>query len=192
MKIYKELSKIQKALKCNKGQKNTFGNYDYRSIEDILEGYKKVDSDSAIILSDEIVVIGDRFYVKATATLVLGDEKLSNTAYARESDSKKGMDVAQVTGSSSSYARKYALAGLFAIDDTKDADSHDNSQQPQARQQQKQPILKALQPIHAEIKKLTDKLSTADNDLYISLGVNPSWNKESCEGCLAYLKNLAK
>ena len=125
------LSKIQSLLKAPKGQFNKFGNYKYRSCEDILEAAKPVLSefDMSITLSDEIVCVADRVYVKATATLCHDDGKIAaqTTAYAREALTKKGMDESQITGSSSSYARKYALNGLLAIDDTKDADTRDNT-----------------------------------------------------------------
>ena len=119
------LSEIQRALKAPKGQHNSFGNYSYRSCEDILEAVKPLLGDLVLTLSDEIVVVGDRVYVKATATLIgsTPDCSWQTRAYAREAQAKKGMDEAQITGSASSYARKYALNGLFCIDDTKDADA---------------------------------------------------------------------
>jgi len=124
-----ELSRIQKALKVGKENRNEFGKYNYRNCADILEAVKPLMSEGwSLVLSDEIVMMGDRFYVKAIAFLDNGTVNFSAIAYAREEESKKGMDGAQVTGAASSYARKYALNGLFAIDDTKDADSMDNSE----------------------------------------------------------------
>lgn len=123
------LNKIQQTLKAPKGQKNAFGNYMYRSCEDILEAVKPLLGDATITLSDEIWMVGDRFYIKATATYTEGKESVSVTAYARESFDKKGMDSAQITGAASSYARKYALNGLLLIDDTKDADTKDNTEE---------------------------------------------------------------
>lgn len=119
------LAKIQSLIKAPKGQFNSFGKYKYRSCEDIVEAIKPVINPLGyyLTLSDEIVNIGNRFYVKATATLSNGTETYSCSAYAREEEVKKGMDGSQVTGASSSYARKYSLNGLFAIDDTKDSDS---------------------------------------------------------------------
>lgn len=140
MSVYEKLMQIQQELIAPKNQFNSFGKYNYRSCEDILEGLKpclkKVGA--AVTVSDEIVVIGERYYVKATATLLdtESNENIRNTAYAREPDSKKGMDDSQVTGATSSYARKYALNGLFCIDDVKDADSRDNRQK-EAEEQQK-------------------------------------------------------
>jgi len=121
--LNKELARIQGALKAPKGQYNKFGKYKYRSCEDILEGLKKVKGECVITLSDDIVMVGDRIYVKATATIGLSDSSLSVSAFARESLTKKGMDDSQISGTASSYARKYALNGLFMIDDTKDADT---------------------------------------------------------------------
>ena len=123
----KQLNKIQKELKAPKGQYNSFGNYNYRNAEDILEAVKPLLDDAVLTVNDDVVLIGDRYYVKATATLKDGDETASVSAFARESFEKKGMDSAQVTGATSSYARKYALNGLFCIDDTKDADHDDNT-----------------------------------------------------------------
>lgn len=123
----KQLNKIQKELKAPKGQRNSFGNYNYRNAEDILEAVKPLLGDAVLTVNDEIVLIGDRYYVKATARLTDGDESTWVSAFARESLEKKGMDSAQVTGATSSYARKYALNGLFCIDDTKDADHDDNT-----------------------------------------------------------------
>jgi len=119
------LAKIQSLVKAPKGQLNKFGNYKYRSCEDIVEAVKLVINPLGfyLTLQDEIVLIGSRVYVKATATLSNGEQTYTATAYAREEETKKGMDSAQVTGAASSYARKYALNGLFAIDDTKDADA---------------------------------------------------------------------
>lgn len=123
------LNKIQQELKAPKGQKNTFGNYSYRSCEDILEAVKPLLGTATLILTDDVKQEAGRFYVVATATLTDGEQAYEATAFARESETKKGMDASQITGSASSYARKYALNGLFAIDDTKDADTQDNTSQ---------------------------------------------------------------
>lgn len=121
--IINKLAKIQRELKAPKNQRNNFGKYNYRSCEDILEGLKPLLGDGILTLEDAIIVVGTRYYVKATARYILGESEVVAIAYAREEETKKGMDGAQVTGAASSYARKYALNGLFAIDDTKDADS---------------------------------------------------------------------
>lgn len=127
----KELIKIQSELKAPKGQYNSFGKYKYRSAEDILEAVKPLlaKNNCHLTLTDEVVMIGDRYYVKATAILTNGEDAISTTAYAREDLEQKGMTQAQVTGSVSSYARKYCLNGLFCIDDTKDADTDEYKQQ---------------------------------------------------------------
>ena len=132
MEFIEKIVAIQSELKAPKGQYNSFGKYNYRSCEDILEGVKPLLTKHGLVLTiqDSIDLIGDRFYVKATATITDGKEELSTSAYARESLDKKGMDASQVTGATSSYARKYALNGLLAIDDTKDADTMDNSKKP--------------------------------------------------------------
>ena len=120
-----KLAEIQAKVKAPKGQFNSFGKYNYRSAEDILEAVKQVVNPMgySITISDTIINVGDRYYIKATATLSNGKETYTTDGYAREEESKKGMDGSQVTGASSSYARKYALNGLFALDDTKDSDA---------------------------------------------------------------------
>ena len=127
MEIYKKLMSIQTKLKAPKSQRNSFGNYNYRSCEDILEAVKPLldEFKVALTIKDEIILIGERYYIKATATLIDIDtgDTTETSAYARESAEKRGMDSSQVTGATSSYARKYALNGLFAIDDNKDADA---------------------------------------------------------------------
>lgn len=132
MEFIEKIVAIQSELKAPKGQYNSFGKYNYRSCEDILEGVKPLLTKHGLVLTiqDSIDLIGERFYVKATATITDGKEQLSTSAYARESLDKKGMDASQVTGATSSYARKYALNGLLAIDDTKDADTMDNNKKP--------------------------------------------------------------
>lgn len=126
-----KLHEIQKELKAPKGNYNAFGKYKYRSCEDILEAAKPLLGESTLVLNDDVVQIGDRYYIKATACFYDGEKTTTTTAYAREADLKKGMDEAQITGSTSSYARKYALNGLFLIDDTKDADTQDNTKEGQ-------------------------------------------------------------
>lgn len=126
MNLTEKLFHIQQNLKAPKNQRNSFGDFSYRSCEDILEAAKPLlkEMKAVLLLSDEILLVGNRYYVEATATLkdVESDETISNKASAREADSKPKMDAAQVTGSSSSYARKYALNGLFCIDDSRDPD----------------------------------------------------------------------
>lgn len=131
MNIYEKLANIQQELKAPKNQHNKFGNYDFRSCEDILEAVKPLLNKHKLLLTitDEIVIFNERYYVKATAKLTDFETEqgmtFENVAFAREEENKKGMDASQVTGAASSYARKYALNGLFCIDDTKDPDTNE-------------------------------------------------------------------
>lgn len=144
--FYSRLAEIQAHLNAPKNQYNSFGKYKYRSCEDILEGVKPLLNGLFLSISDEIVLIGDRYYVRSTATITDGTNSHSASAMAREEENKKGMDSAQVTGATSSYARKYCLNGLFGIDDAKDADTDEHKQQqnnaPQksVRQSTSQPV----------------------------------------------------
>ena len=135
MGIYEKLSAIQQELKAPKNQRNTFGNYNYRSCDDILEAAKPICAKykTALVLVDDIKEIGGRFYVVAQAQLhdCESEAAVAASAFAREPESKKGSDESQITGAASSYARKYALNGLFCIDDTKDADTDESKQQEQ-------------------------------------------------------------
>ena len=124
--LHDKLCNIQKNLDAPKGQWNDYSSFAYRSCEDILEGVKPLLDGLTLILSDDIKQVSERIYVVATATISDGEKSISNTAMAREPLTKKGMDESQITGTASSYARKYALNGLFCIDDEKDADSKDN------------------------------------------------------------------
>lgn len=155
MSVYEKLKKIQAELKAPKNQYNSFGKYNYRSCEDILEGLKPllVKNQATLTISDEIVLIGDRYYVKATAKLIDIEkgESIESSAFAREDETKKGMDLAQVTGSTSSYARKYALNGLFAIDDTKDSDAT-NTHEDKPNNESKPTATKGIS--EAQIKRL--------------------------------------
>lgn len=143
----KELVNIQSSLQVPKNQYNSFGNYKYRSAEDILEAAKPLlkENECTLIVSDEITQIGDRIYVKATATIKnSAGETETASAFAREAETKKGMDDSQATGSATSYARKYALGGLFCIDDTKDADALNTTKEYTA---QKKTAQKAEPPV---------------------------------------------
>lgn len=144
----KELITIQSTLKAPKSQFNAFGNYKYRKVEDILEAVKPIMSNlgCTLVMTDDIEMVGNRIYVKATATLKNSKGEIEiTTGYAREEETKKGMDGSQITGASSSYARKYALNGLFAIDDNADSDTTNDGQH-QAAQQQASPQAQAAQP----------------------------------------------
>lgn len=157
MKLHEKLIAIQTKLKAPKGQYNSFGNFNYRSAEDILEAVKPLNAEQGLLLTitDEIKEVGGRIYVVATATVSDGTDELKVSAFAREPENKKGMDESQITGATSSYARKYALNGLYAIDDNKDVDTDEHKQQqenalkkqPAQKQQQKEPTEKELHEI---------------------------------------------
>ena len=136
--FYAKLIKVQATLNAPKGQYNSFGKYAYRSCEDIMAAVKPLLAEHGLVqfVSDEIVLIGDRYYVKATVTVTDGETSHNVSALARESLTKKGMDDAQVTGSTSSYARKYALNGMYNIDDSKDADTNEYRQVAQSKANQ--------------------------------------------------------
>ena len=191
----KELQAIQAKLKAPKNQRNNFGKYNYRSCEDILEAVKPLcdEQNCILILSDDIKEVGDRVYVVAQAMLVNSKNEHRNSyGWAREADSKKGMDASQLTGATSSYARKYALNGLFAIDDTKDADATNDHQTPAKATKPKatanteaelQHVLKKIFAVKNgdELKKVWVGLSTimhnnevvvkAKNDMKVNLGL---------------------
>lgn len=137
MNVYEKLIKVQAELKAPKSKYNSFGKYKYRSLEDILEGVKPLleKNKASLVIADSIEQVGDRYYLKATATFIDTEngESVSNSALARESADKKGQDDSQITGTASSYARKYALNGLFLIDDTKDADTDEAHIEKEAR-----------------------------------------------------------
>lgn len=136
MTFYEKLSDIQMRLKAPKSQYNSFGKYNYRNCEDILEAVKPLLNEHKLYIniSDSVESIGGRYYIKAVVTVSDGENSISSQAYAREEESKKGMDGSQVTGASSSYARKYALNGMFAIDDTKDSDTTNTSGKDQPKE----------------------------------------------------------
>ena len=148
-----KLIAVQTALKAPKGQYNSFGKYKYRSAEDILNAVKPLNAEQGLLLtlSDEPLLIGDWHYIKATATITDGIIKESFTAYARESLTKKGMDDSQITGTASSYARKYALNGLYLIDDTKDADTDEYKKQ---EKNVKKKNKKQLEQLRANFQKI--------------------------------------
>ena len=160
MKLHEKLLAIQTKLKAPKGQYNKFGNFNYRSAEDILEAVKPLNAEQGVLLTitDEIKEVGGRIYVVATATVSDGTDELKVSAFAREPENKKGMDESQITGATSSYARKYALNGLYAIDDNKDADTDEHKQQqdnaPKKQQTQKQ---QAKEPTEQELHEIVEK-----------------------------------
>ena len=158
MGLYEKLMMVQQTLKAPKNQYNSFGKYKYRSCEDILEGLKEPLNKvkAAVTINDEIVQIAEHLYVKATATFIDAEtgEKVENSAYAKEPAERKGMDSSQVTGATSSYARKYALNGLFLIDDNKDADTNEAHTEKEERQNK----AANSKPTEQDIKKAENTL----------------------------------
>lgn len=163
MSVFEKLAEVQRELKAPKGQFNSFGKYKYRSCEDILEALKPVlgKHGCTVTLSDEVVQVGERFYIRATANIMdcESGERAFNTAYAREDADKKGMDGSQITGTASSYARKYALNGLFLIDDTKDADTDAYHEQTTGEKPKEDPKVAAAKAKANDVKKLLVKIS---------------------------------
>jgi hypothetical protein len=178
-KVMKELVSIQSELKAPKGQFNSFGKYKYRSCEDVLEALKPLlkENECFLNMSDEIVLIGNRYYIKATATITNNSgTSLSVSAFAREEESKKGMDASQLTGATSSYARKYALNGLFAIDDNKDADATNKGDEKKEESRNGQDLKDKLESLKVKI----DNCKYADEVLSI-------WNEnEDLKGVAAF------
>ena len=164
-----KLIHIQSRLKAPKGNYNSFGKYKYRSCEDILEAVKPllVEEGLTLTLSDEIEHIGDRYYVRATASLYENDNLIAIvSAYAREEDTKKGMDASQITGTASSYARKYALNGLFLIDDTKDADTDEYASQTAheeyATTTEKKTLMRLCEDLNVDISNILCQVGVID------------------------------
>lgn len=190
------LVKIREELKCPKNQYNSFGKYSYRSCEDILEAVKPLLSkyELSLTISDEIVQVGERYYVKATCHLhdKDGKELMSNTAYAREEEEKKGQDGSQITGTSSSYARKYCLNGLFLIDDTKDADTDEYANENNKESKSKKEV--KFEPITQDQIKLVHTLIGDNEELHTKIinhyGVDSikEMSKSQAIECISALK----
>ena len=172
MELYKKLTEIQSELKAPKKQWNEFGNYSYRSAEDIQEALKPLllKHDVTLFITDSVELVGSRFYVKAEAVLIHGKDSLTVNAYAREPENVKGQGEAQITGATSSYARKYCLAGLFLLDDTKDSDGTNKhgvkTEQREPKPVQSKPIdekglakLKLLKTLFSELPEATQLLT---------------------------------
>lgn len=178
MSIEEKLLKIQSEVKAPKSRFNEFSKFNYRSCEDILNAVKPLleKNKSTLTLADTIEEIGGRIYVKATATLVDLDDlssTVSTTAFAREAEEKKGMDDSQITGSSSSYARKYALAGLFLLDDGNDADSQDNTSIEPKKRKQRSKYAIDFDSIREQVEMIDDIESLTDYYKSLTAG-NPS------------------
>lgn len=182
MGIRESLFYIQQELKAPKSQHNDFGNFSYRSCEDILEAVKPLlnECSCVLIINDELVNVGERYYIKATATLksVEDGDAISNSAYAREPAEKKGADLSQITGACSSYARKYALNGLFCIDDQKDADTTNNGKK-DAKATKTQ--IKRLKELYTDIPAMLN---------YYKLEKLEDMAKETAEGLIVAKERL--
>jgi hypothetical protein len=192
MNVYEKLANVQSELKAPKGQYNSFGKYKYRSCEDIVESVKPLLKKNGLLLTltDEVWNIGDRFYIKAMATIIdtADGNHISVTAYAREEETKKGMDGSQVTGASSSYARKYALNGIFAIDDTKDSDSTNTHGQEQPVLQESPRQEKQMTPRQMLIARLNE-LNIDVNAYAKAKNLNGKTDNETFAKLLEELKN---
>lgn len=193
----KELIEIQKKLKAPKGQYNSFGKYKYRSAEDILEAVKPLchEKNCTLTLSDEMVNIGERYYIKATAKITNGTEDVVVSAYAREDETKKGMDGSQITGTASSYARKYALNGLFCIDDTKDADTDEYKRQNTGtgkKESQKAAPKFSREELETKIVALCDakRVDVAEICKKVKVGSLEELNDDRLQKCLEYVQSL--
>lgn len=201
MTIYEKLLSIQTELKAPKSQYNSFGKYNYRNCEDILEAVKPLCAKykAVSVMGDEVIQIGERYYIKSTARLIDLESEgvVENTAYAREEAEKKGMDGSQVTGASSSYARKYALNGLFAIDDTKDSDTTNNGQTTpkegtKAKQTAKTEAWKLTKSELVQVYGVTNAEATI-SALEKKLGVPyAEWDKEATQDIREYLARQKK
>ncbi len=187
----KTLIKIQQELKAPKGNYNSFGKYKYRSCEDILEAVKPlcIKHDAVLTISDDLCLIGDRYYIKATARLKTADSEFEVTAYAREPETKKGMDDSQVTGTASSYARKYALNGLFCIDDTKDADTDEYQRQTNRQPKQKATDL-ATREQKTEFLDECKRLNVNHDDVLKQVGVEGKMTAEQYARCMIVLAEI--
>lgn len=193
----KELIEIQKKLKAPKGQYNSFGKYKYRSAEDILEAVKPLchENNCTLTLSDTLENIGDRYYIKATVSITNGTETVSVSAYAREDETKKGMDGSQITGTASSYARKYALNGLFCIDDTKDADTDEYKRQSTGnskKESQKAAPKFSREELETKIVALCDakRVDVAEICKKVKVGSLEELNDDRLQKCLEYVQSL--
>ena len=201
-----KLMMIQSELKAPKNQRNNFGKYNYRNCEDILNALKPhlMKYKCVVLLNDSLEFIGNRFYVRATATLVdaESDNTISVNALAREEETKKGMDSSQITGSASSYARKYALNGLFAIDDTKDSDYTNNGKEPPQpqyqppKQEPPQPPQLPIQQVKFEINQVARKKGVKSSEILsevqqkVKYKINEGINLQQAEEVINLLHHM--
>ena len=200
--IYEKLLAVQNELKAPKDKRNNFGGYNYRSCEGILEAVKPLLQEQGLMLTikDEVVNIGDRYYVRATVLLddISSNGEIAITALAREEEAKKGMDASQITGTASSYARKYALNGLFLIDDTKDADTdefhrttQENGQKTNVATQQNQPPAKKIaltqKIVDEKLKFILEQTDTETvKNIWLNLSKMYEINKDTALGGILF------
>jgi hypothetical protein len=180
LSFFQKINKIQTELVAPKDLNNKFGNYKYRSCESILKALKPLlqEYELILIIQDSIEQVGDRFYIKAKATIKDGDKEIFAVAYAREALTKKGMDESQVTGAASSYARKYALNGLLCIDDTKDADSKDNSKE--GNPKEKSVVKKISNVIDEDSKEILNTMNKESSSIIIN-ALSEATSKDSLD-----------
>lgn len=167
-KLVKSLRELQVKLKAPKNQFNKFGGYSYRSCEDIVEAVKPLLPEGiSLYLQDEIMLIGERYYIKATAIFTDGKDTISSTSFAREEENKKGMDGSQITGAASSYARKYALNALLLIDDNKDADATNQHDKAAPKKPDAKPVYSKPEPVKEQPAKDEKVLEQVSEELFM-------------------------
>lgn len=196
MSIYEKLLKVQQDTKCNKGQFNSFGKYKYRSMEDIWAAAKPIAASYGAVLTctDKPILIGDRYYIEATATIydIEDGASISTTASAREDDAKKGMDGSQITGTASSYARKYAMSGLLGLDDTKDADTDSYKREVDARAEEAETSTDTLETLRKKIIEVAEMKGIAQEQITGANYNGKTWDELSIEELIEVKVKLGK
>lgn len=196
MSIYEKLLKVQQDTKCNKGQFNSFGKYKYRSMEDIWAAAKPIAASYGAVLTctDKPILIGDRYYIEATATIydIEDGTSISTTASAREDDSKKGMDGSQITGTASSYARKYAMSGLLGLDDTKDADTDSYKREIDARAEEAETSTDTSETLRKKILEVAEMKGIAQEQITGANYNGKTWDELSREELVDVKVKLGK
>lgn len=196
MSIYEKLLKVQQDTKCNKGQFNSFGKYKYRSMEDIWAAAKPIAASYGAVLTctDKPILIGDRYYIEATATIydIEDGTSISTTASAREDDSKKGMDGSQITGTASSYARKYAMSGLLGLDDTKDADTDSYKREVDARAEEAETSTDTSETLRKKILEVAEMKGIAQEQITGANYNGKTWDELSREELVDVKVKLGK
>ena len=196
MSIYEKLLKVQQDTKCNKGQFNSFGKYKYRSMEDIWAAAKPIAASYGAVLTctDKPILIGDRYYIEATATIydIEDGTSISTTASAREDDSKKGMDGSQITGTASSYARKYAMSGMLGLDDTKDADTDSYKREIDARAEEAETSTDTSETLRKKILEVAEMKGIAQEQITGANYNGKTWDELSREELVDVKVKLGK